>query len=78
MHGLMAYIKPRWEFSDCGYWKQDGDIYIISTGGWSGNEEIIGALQENVIFWAIFWYSSTRGGKHIFAPLTMETMNKLN
>ena len=39
---------------------------FLDTGGWSGNEEIIGALQENVILWAFYWVQSRRGGHYIF------------
>jgi len=63
---LMAHIKPYWKYSDFGYWTQDGDTYSISTGGWSGNEDIIRALKENGIFWSICWYSSRRGGHYEF------------
>jgi len=36
------------------------------TGGWSGNEEVIGALRENLCFFAFFWRKSTRGGHYYF------------
>lgn len=38
----------------------------VSTGGWSGNESIIEALQENRIFWAMSWVHSIRGGHYRF------------
>ena len=37
----------------------------LSTGGWSGNESIIEALQKN-FFWTFFWQKSIRGGHHWF------------
>lgn len=39
--------------------------YRFVTGGWSGNEDIIYALQENVIAIS-HWFSSVRGGLHIY------------
>lgn len=40
--------------------------YEISTGGWSGNQEIIEAMRRNYIAWALCWFSSRRGGYHQF------------
>ena len=65
-HGLMDYVKERWKYADCGYWKKGRKYYRISTGGWSGNESIISALMENTMFWAVFWESSKRGGHYNF------------
>lgn len=69
---LMAFIRQIWEFADAGYWKQDGDIYWISTAGWSGNEDIISAMQDNHMIWIMNWYRTTRGGHYIFVPMTIE------
>ena len=35
------------------------------TGGWSGNEDVISALQ-NSLFWHFFWEKSVRGGHYYF------------
>ena len=40
--------------------------YVYNTGGWSGNEDVIGALQQNLLFFAFFWQKSTRGGHYYF------------
>ena len=37
-----------------------------STGGWSGNESLISAMQDNVIFWHLHWVQSRRGGHYVF------------
>lgn len=65
-NGLMEYVKELWKYDNCGYWNQDCGSYRISTGGWSGNEDIIEALMKNTMFWMMCWYSSKRGGHYKF------------
>lgn len=65
-YGLMEYVEELWKYADVGYWNRDCGSYRISTGGWSGNESIIGALQENRMFWGMCWISSKRGGHYVF------------
>ena len=40
--------------------------YELSTGGFSTNEALIEALQENRQFWLNFWFSMQRGGHYVF------------
>jgi len=70
LRGLMEYIHDLWKYADCGYWGQDPyeRIFNLSTGGWSGNEDIIAAMQSNYVWWMMFWKSSERGGHYVFAP----------
>ena len=63
--GLMDFIRSIWWTADWG-WKQTGMVFDISTGGWSGNESIIEALQENAMFWILCWWESRRGGHYRF------------
>jgi len=63
---LMEYIEPKWQYGDIGYFAKKGNVYKLSTAGWSGNEDIIQALQENLTFWGCCWLSSRRGGHHEF------------
>ena len=67
--GLMEYVEELWSYPQ--YWKQTKNSfghneYHISTGGWSGNEDLITALQGNAMFWACCWESSKRGGHYVF------------
>lgn len=64
---LMEYVRERWKYAEDGYWTKDGTAtYLVSTAGWSGNESIIGALQDNQMFWIMCWYRSERGGHYKF------------
>ena len=62
--GCFEYIADIWAYPE--YFTLDGDKYHISTGGWSGNEEIIGALRSNHMVWITTWEQSRRGGHYIF------------
>lgn len=65
---FMKYVKSigHWWPQDVFGWTQDGRVFHVSTGGWSGNEEILGAMQENWTFWAVCWHEHRRGGHYIF------------
>jgi hypothetical protein len=63
--GLLEYVKERWWEPDWG-WTEDNGIIDVSTGGWSGNEDLIGAMQDNTMFWMLCWESSRRGGHYEF------------
>lgn len=71
--GLMEYIEQFWRYADCGYWELKDNHYFISTAGWSDNEEIIGAMMDNQIWWFMYWRASIRGGHYEFAPIGEST-----
>ncbi len=83
VHELMQYVRDHWNFADCGYWQESQKkddcgtqviCYRLATAGWSGNEDIIGALQENILFWTRFWEQTNRGGAYIFeVPIAERT-----
>jgi len=57
----------------CGAWNHDmGKVVLehqtatLITGGWSGNEDVLGALSDNFSAWSLLWIASFRGGKHVF------------
>ncbi len=67
--GLMEFVRDLWNWPEFGFMSDDElhhDHFELHTGGWSGNEVIIGALQDNVMFWSLCWESSRRGGHYIF------------
>ncbi len=70
-NALMEYVRELWKYAKEGFWTKtiddEGDItYVIATGGWSGNESIIEALEENMMFWLMTWQMSRRGGQFTF------------
>jgi hypothetical protein len=75
--GLMGYLRERWQYADMGYWHEtdwrlaefgggEKKEYHLHTAGWSGNESLIDALQQNQLMWAFHWVSSRRGGHYVF------------
>lgn len=64
--GLLAFVRSIWNWPE--YAWEAGGMIALATGGWSGNEDIIAALQENQMFWILCWQSSHRGGMHWFKP----------
>jgi hypothetical protein len=76
LYTLLDYVKNLWEYPDRFYIgksrkhkfmknKRIRTLYL-STGGWSGNESIIGSLHKNFIFWSMYWYKEQRGGHYWF------------
>lgn len=60
--GLLHHIDIIW--SSYGFVEIKGKNILkikMVTGGWSGNEDIIHALQQN-LFWGLYWEKSVRGG----------------
>jgi len=65
---LMEYIREQWiwpHFIGC-VEEESKKIWHISTGGWSGHEDIMRALQDNFVFWTTCWLWSKRGGHYKF------------
>jgi hypothetical protein len=71
--GWFRFLHGCWWAADWG-WREESAIddsdrpvrrFSISTGGWSGNEEIIEAMGRNFL-WHVTWMSSRRGGHYVF------------
>ena len=61
--GLLEFIRPFWEHY--GFLSITGKKVkrvSMSTGGWSGNEDIIGAMYKNHFF--LFWFEQENRGGH--------------
>ena len=71
--GWFEFIKENWWYANI-RWNENTAIvrgkevmqYSISTSGWSGNESIIAAMQNNGMLWNFTWVQSRRGGHYIF------------
>lgn len=65
---LIDFVRARWALTDAPEPEViDGaTFYAFHTGGWSGNEDLIGALHSNPAFWLVCWERSHKGGKHVF------------
>ena len=62
--GCFDYIGRLWRYPE--RWHREGRTITASTGGWSGNEELIGALRENRMIWLMTWHQIRRGGHYVF------------
>lgn len=71
---ILEWIRPVWAYAHAGYFAVDEEyngeipvlVYRLSTAGWSGNESLIDALQDNKFFWFRCWLSHKRGGHYEF------------
>jgi len=66
---FLGYIKEMWNYTDFGSYILTGRKVLklqLHTGGWSGNEDTLKAMQDNVIFWVMCWEKSLRGGHYYF------------
>ena len=72
---LLEFVRSIWWSADWGFRgpeRTTGPIrgkvlrFRLSTGGWSGNESIIGAMLGNAVFWLMCWQQSRRGGHFVF------------
>ena len=81
--GLIEFICGLWHMRSWGWSEKDasdlppddpdhqpegGQLIFAATGGWSGNESLIGAFQQNHMAWHLAWVQSRRGGHFIFRP----------
>lgn len=65
---MLDLVKNMWYYPDfVKVYEEEGDTYYrFATGGWSGNESLVNALQQNLLFWGMCWEMSKKGGVHVF------------
>ena len=66
--GLIEFIQEIWWNAGTGVVIKGKRVKRVElhTWGWSGNEDIVGALSSNFIFWSLYWQKSYRGGHYYF------------
>ena len=64
--GLWDLIRSIWHWAPLA--DVEGGMWRLATGGWSGNEDIVQAMNDNRVFWGLCWQRSERGGLHWFKP----------
>lgn len=62
--GLFAFIGAAWH--EAADFTRVGNAFELHTGGWSGNESIIAALERNAMAWLMCAWSWRRGGHYEF------------
>ena len=61
----LAFLASVWWMGDS-LAEFDGVAWTFSTGGYSANEEAIGAMMDNAMLWMMTWQQSRRGGHYRF------------
>jgi hypothetical protein len=81
---LFEFIEGVWWTPEWGFrvyrttdhlWDKKVTGVELHTGGWSGNESIIGALEQNFMFWSMSFWKHYRGG-HYYFQIPMMIWNK--
>ena len=64
---LAEFVCNLWHYDDWATLKgRKVKTLRLATGGWSGNEDILKALDKNFMFGMTCWEMSKRGGLHIY------------
>lgn len=63
---LLQMASQVWLYPDYFTKDESTKCWFVSTGGWSGNEDVIKALNENHVFWMLYWKQTRVGGHYVF------------
>lgn len=72
---LLQMASQVWLYPDYFTKDEPTGCWFVSTGGWSGNEDVIRALVENHVFWALYWKQTQVGGHYVFGSFDNRLMN---
>ena len=61
--GWVEFIDGLWTYRD--YSRRTQRRWHLSTGGWSGNEDIVAAMRSSLL-WCYGFASHRRGGHYVF------------
>jgi hypothetical protein len=74
-HNLIERLRDMWEYKSYfienwgfDHINKERPVLLLElhTGGWSGNEDIVEALQKHKLFWMMWWWKTERGGHYYF------------
>ena len=68
---LVPFVVAAWYWPELAKLDDKSEVFPttleLHTGGWSGNEMIISALERSdSLFWTFYWQKSERGGHYYF------------
>ena len=55
---LIELVRDNWKYGGA---TRTATRLRLVTSGWSGNEEVVEALQRNFLFWSLHWLLKCRG-----------------
>lgn len=64
--GWLQFAHSIWQIWGWDDEPKVGCFVYVSTGGWSGNEDIIAAMRSNSILWSRTWEGHRTGGHYTF------------
>lgn len=64
---FIEQLQELWYFDTYIEYEEENNKWTLElhTAGWSGNESIIGVIQDTM-FWFLYWQKSERGGHYYF------------